>query len=267
MTINLNIMEWNIHQQGLYLKDTPLPFWIVDEFGDSDIVVLTEYCHRNSKADEFVCKICDQGYHYNFSQNLSGNDVLIAVREKYQILDVSFESCGGIAAVPENLRVDLKVGENTLSVIGVRIKEFGFRRKKSEEIMQKDYQEQAFKRAKNMEWLMQWVKGIQNPVVIMGDFNQYQRRTSVMEWNLGVIDTMVSPSFVRITPDGQSIYKEEDDKFPHDQFIVKGMNVKEARYDREFVRLDRIAYYCGKDLNSIDAGYPDHAILRGSIEI
>lgn len=269
----LNIMEWNIHQQGLYNnntksydENTPLPMWIIDEFEDREIVVLTEYCHRNSNSGEFVKRIHEKGYNCVFSKNTIGNDVLIAIKKTYQIENTMFVSCGGINGIPENLRVDIKVKNDTLSVIGVRIKDFSIKRKHP---IQEDYQNQAIKRAENMKWLMRWVENIQNPVVIMGDFNNYKVATTLKEWNLRVIDNM-SRGFTRKTPEGSSVYKFNNDPvFQEDHFLIKGLKLNELglKYDRDFVKHEDTVYQNGKNLEHIRIGYPDHAILKGNVEI
>lgn len=261
--MELRVMEWNIHQQNLQgggKDDHPLPEWIIDEFDDRDIVVLTEFCHRNSKSTNFIRKICDNGYNCAFSENTTGNDVLIAVKNNYQIINesIQFKSCGGKDHLPENLRVDIKVGNGILSIVGARIKAFG-----SDEV-----DEQQTERKRNMEELMQWIKDIQNPVIVMGDFNNYARETKECKiWNLGVLDKCLLPGFERKTPDGSSI-KDEQSDISEDHFLVKGVSLEEApQYCRDFCKHNKEVYQKGKNLSGITPGYPDHAILSGTIII
>lgn len=259
MADKLTIMEWNIHQQGLYCKDTPLPIWIIDEFAGSDIVVLTEYCHRNNRSEEFVQAIREKGYHCVFSKNTGGNDILIAVKDCYPVVEHTFEACYGIDHIPENLRVDIMVGEGIISVVGVRIKTVGYTERKTE-----------------LEWLMKQIKDIANPIVITGDFNNNQRKTIEKRWNLDVLDKCLLPGFARITPDGSSIFEEKSrSEFPEDHFLAKGMTLEALPYDREFCTRHKTIYQWGKDfqlykgkddVEHIRVGYPNHAILKGSIE-
>lgn len=262
----IHILEWNINQRGGNSSD--IPMWIVDEFEESHIVVLTEFC-RKGNWQEFINETEKKGYNFVFSENSIGNDILIAVKKSCSIIgDPIFVLCGGRDDIPENLRVDIRIGDNMVSVLGVRIKDLGrvpnrYTKKKIE-----------------MQWLMEWIKDITNPIVIAGDFKNNRRGTIEKRWNLDVLDKCLLPGFARKTPAGSSIYEEKAMvEFPEDHFLIRGVRMGAFSYCREFCERHKSIYpwgkdfqlYMGKDISgnvlrdSIPAGYPDHAILKGEI--
>ncbi len=220
--------------------------------------------------DVFIKKLKEKKYDCRVSENMDGNDVLIAVRDCYQITNKSdFKRCYGVAGaeeIPENCRVDIRVGEKMLTVFGVRIKTIS------------DF---SMRRSQFTDWLLSQLSTIGNPVIVAGDFNNNRRGSPNKDWSLAVIDRLLSAGFKRYTPEGSSIYETEPEggskyEFAEDHFIAKGITLKELfPYSRKFARRDSIAYPWGedfrepmqpglryKDLETVLPPYPDHAILK-----
>jgi hypothetical protein len=110
------------------------------------------------------------------------------------------------------------------------------------------------------------------------DSNNLRRGATRKEWNLSVLDSMLSEvGFKRNTPDGSSIYAEAavspEYEFAEDHIITNGIEVADVQYDRDFVKRDTEIYMWGKDFTKriegtsfykqIRAGFPDHAIVKG----
>lgn len=196
-------MEWNIHQQGRQYngtsRDGEIPLWIVDEIPDDiNIVVFTEFnCHAKN-INDFYEALSDKRFSYsttNYSCAWS-NDILIAVRGK----EIAVKAVSYIKAypdipntafkidweiIPENLRVDINIGKKDIHFWGIRIKSLG-----------SDYK----KRKKEMETVLQWLKGIDGINVLVGDFNNLREDTPEQNWNLSVLDSLIAGNFERKTP-------------------------------------------------------------------
>ena len=92
---------------------------------------------------------------------------------------------------------------------------------------------------------------------------------------------LAAVGFIRNTPEGSSIYAEtavsQEYEFAEDHIITKGIEIRDAEYDRDFVKRDTDIYVWGKDFTKhiegtrvykqILVGFPDHAIVKGYFEI
>jgi len=292
--MDVSILEWNIHQQGGWGQGL-IPKWVLDEvIVNQDkaianrIIVLTEFCTKcaggkvsvcnSEKVDRenFIKGLEKADYQCIASENPQGNDILIAVKKPCRIIDQSpnWKPCYdplnllSFPYIPENLRVDIDCGGRILTVVGIRIRSF-WRRGRQINVDRL--------RRKEFLWALDWIKDINNPIIITGDFNNNRRhvenkfdkekRLQDDRWSMMQIDHMLPPGFTRITPSGGSIFEAEKPfgyQFAEDHFIIKEIQgVTLFPYDRSFTERDSKIYSAGKNLNEIPAGYPDHAILRG----
>ncbi len=256
---SVSVFEWNIHQQGGKGGGFTPP-WVKDEINGFGIAALTEFCTKGSGRSTFIGGLEQLGYSCAASENRGGNDILIAVRSCFAICRSSWVPCYGDDSVPENLRVDIDCGGTVLTVLGVRIK---------------DLHGDAQKRREEFQLLLDWVKDIENPVLIAGDFNTFNNNkceTTCKTWNINVMEEMLPKDFVLYTPEGGSIF-EEGSPFTYDHFIAKGVEIDLQPYDRDFTRRDRTVYRWGRDFcggygaekESVEPGFPDHAILKGTM--
>lgn len=191
---------------------------------------------------------------------------MIAIKSENKILTVNslYSSNEGI---PNYLRVDIKYGEIKLSVIGIRI-----------------CMVESKKKFEEMEYALEYIKDIENPAVIIGDFNNYRRKTIDKEWNLNLLEELlIKNKFTMHTPDGSSVYVVKACsaayEFAEDHIFAKNIEVEIKPYYREFVIRNKKIYkwekdfqkYIGKDekgnsiYDSIPVPYPDHAILIADI--
>ena len=259
-----SVIGWNINQRS-GVGGVGIPKFVAEEIKDqnADIVVLTEF-YFCKNADAFLKEtFVDRGFSYSTTRNRNTNEVVVAWR------DSCFTEVGVDRAVttkdnnvPNFLRVDLEGldGEIT-SVIGTRVRIVEYER-----------------RQEALRFILAKAHG-SNPIIMIGDFNNCRRETTVPEWSLQVIDSILAESgFLRYTPKGQSIYEEVSSRgyayeFAEDHIMVRGMQVEIEDYDREFVhRATREQYPWGKNFQSgnhqqkIRPGFPDHAIVKGFIE-
>ena len=170
---------------------------------DVNIVVFTEFNSHAQNIQEFDNLLIEKGFCFSRT-NYScawANDILIAVRGE----DIKIKSTSYVKAysdmpnvtlnidwdnIPENLRLDIRVGNKDIHLWGIRIKD-----------LNSDYK----KRKVEMETVMKWVKEISNPIVILGDFNNLRDKTPIAEWNLNVLDNLLGSDFIRTTPTNHSL--------------------------------------------------------------
>lgn len=269
MNHKLNIISWNVNHRGNRGRGQ-IPLWIQDEICGADIIVLTEFPCQCLERDAFLGSLADHGYRFAVSENPAGNDVLVAVKSSYPILRCSWVPCYGVDGIPENLRVDIRCEETILTIFGVRIKALGGDRQKSQ------------KRRAELQWVLKQVEDVDHPIVITGDFNSNRRETVDKIWSMDAMKSMLK-GYTLYTPEGSSVFEETPWKapsheFPYDHFAVKNAGIANPTYDRDFTerhpqiytlhRDFREPWYPGaqeKGLRAIDAPYPDHAILKGTL--
>ncbi len=276
--IKLKIMEWNIHQQGRQYKnrksgDGGIPLWIADMIPDDvDVVVFTEFnCHAQNIL-EFYVSLTAKGFRYSTTNHSCAwsNDILIAIRVK----EIEVKSTSHAKAypdipnttfdvdwdtVPENLRVDIRVGEMDIHLWGIRIKDLNSNYKK---------------RKLEMDTVMHWLEETGGINILVGDFNNLRENTPEQEWNLKVLDDLIGDSFERETPSdnhswGVSLFLNGtfDGYIKNDHLIYsKEVHVTVEPYEWSF--LEKYNYSL-KELNFgkkelvIPVGEPDHGILIG----
>ncbi len=275
----LYVAEWNINQRsgskmGGANKDD-IPLWISDEITEkADVIILTEFVrHKNWEA--LVARIKESGYQIKYSDNTKSNqnDVLIGVRNSYDILfEETVPSLPG--KFPDFMRIDCNVNNTIVSVIGVRI------HADKMSLIEKENE---------MRFTIEYMSKINNPVLLVGDFNN-NRRSTINEWSINKIDKILCEyselykrTIKRYTPEGSSITNEVSERgkhyeFPEDHFILSHLSLIDGSmsYYRGFASRDKEIYrwehdFCGPYTPSnqefIIPPYPDHAILQGEIEI
>lgn len=276
--MELNIMEWNIHQKGRqYSKgrsaDGPIPDWIVDEIpNDMNIVVFTEFNSHARNISDFYKKLEAKGFSY-YSKEYDcplSNDILIAIRgEQIKVKSISVVDAypnnsitDGFETIPENLRVDIRVNEKDIHIWGIRIKD-----------LKGNYK----KRKLEMKQVMEWLNAVEGIRIIVGDFNNLRENTPETEWNLMVLDNLLGDSFKRETPQncswGVSLSNGEFDGYIKNDHLIcpKELDATVKPYEWSFIkhcnyRLKKASYY-GKQSLIIPDCEPDHGILIGSVKI
>ena len=168
--------------------------------------------------------------------------------------------------------VALKDSDNKeFNVVGYRIR-----------VGNKESKEDYECRARQMRIVVNKLSELTGPTMVVTDSNNLRRGAKTKEWNLSVLDSMLTEvGYERNTPNGSSIYAvcsaSPEYEFAEDHIITKGITVSNIEYDREFVKRDTDVYLWGKDFTKhiegttyykqIRVGYPDHAIVKGYFEV
>ncbi len=161
---------------------------------------------------------------------------------------------------PEFLQVDIELEEKILTIIGTRIKS------------QKDYITKKNTKEKQLEFLKDHIKNIDNEVICLGDYNFTQGYISNI---FGAIADCWGP---RINNDYYSYAFNKDDHIGLDWLLTK--KIKDvfngyedkgkspfATYDWKFIdEIEDYGDHSKDDYLGID-GLPDHAILKGMISL
>lgn len=267
------VIGWNINQRSGLGK--AIPELVVKELLDqnADVIVLTEVVNNDSLS-LFVQKMREVGYESAISKNENTNEVCILWKaDLYQLLTVD----DSLITAKENdnpnyLMVKLKDKEyKEFNVVGYRIR-----------VGSKESTNEYEGRARQMKIVTDKLATLNGPTMVITDSNNLRRGATRKEWNLSVLDSMLSRvGFKRNTPNGSSIYAETavspEYEFAEDHIITNGIDVADVQYDRNFVKRDTEVYMWGKDFTKriegtgvykqICVGFPDHAIIKGYFRI
>lgn len=277
----LNIIEWNIHQQGR--KSDIIPMFILDYIQkDTDVVVLLEFNSQSSNFHEFRKELNAKGYRVfvtDYQECAYANDILIAVKSTGNILVKSINYYMAYnnnspnydeSVIPENLFLEVLISNKRYIIAAIRIKE-----------LDKNYK----KRKQEMKSLVEWTEKIDSPIILVGDFNNLREGTKIKEWNIQVLDSLIVDKFIRKTPSnnyswGCSYYPYEskydgyikEDHLLYSTSLAK-IGIDCADYSWDFLE-NKSDQYKMKAVNSygqqeieFPTGFPDHAILHIQINL
>ena len=271
--MNRKVLGWNINQRSGLGKE--IPELVLQELlvQDADVIVLTEVV-KNDSLSVFLQKMREAGYESAISKNENTNEVCILwKREYYQLLNVD----DSLITAKENdnpnyLMVELKDQNNKkFNVVGYRIR-----------VGSKESIDEYKCRARQMKIVTEKLELLNGPTMVLTDSNNLRRGATSKEWNLSVLDSMLSEvEFNRNTPAGSSIFADTavspEYEFAEDHIITKGVDVTDVLYDRDFVKRDPSVYKWGRDFSEriegtnkyrqIRVGFPDHAIIKGYFKI
>ena len=283
--MELNIMEWNIHQKGRQYSngksgDGPIPVWIVDEVPDDvNIVVFTEFNSHAQNVSDIYEKLEDKGFrcHYTTTYMCAwSNDILIAIRGEQIKVSSSFPpsfenaypSPSSFAnddhyfdTVPENMRVSIQVNGKDIHIWGIRIKD-----------LRGNYKD----RKTEMCTVMKWLKEKDGISILVGDFNNLREKTPEKEWNLNVLDGLLGDSFKRETPSncswGVSMSNGKYDGYIKNDHLIHSNEIKATIEPYRWDFIKKVNYKTkassyGKQSLIIPDCEPDHGILIGSVTI
>lgn len=262
------ICVWNVNCATN--KEITMPDFIGAELQEqnSEFIVLTEFC-KTKNYKEFCQKYFDNDYNYIITNNSAKhNDILLAwKKDKYNIVK-SNNNIFTNSITPNFAYVVLKDKTGFEFVLaGIRITIESYEN-----------------RVKQLFFALDSLKSFSH-VVLGGDFNCLRRKTSERKWNITVLSRISKQyGFNLFTPEGQSIYAYkafcEAYEFAEDHFVVKGLEVKNEIYDRNFTIRNSNIYLYGKDFSVYDStlgrniwsidvgsGVPDHAILSGNLYV
>ncbi|MCW6107828.1 endonuclease/exonuclease/phosphatase family protein [Clostridium sporogenes] len=270
MRKDLKIIEWNINQRTNYNGTNNIPQLVFEELKEQvvDIIILTEF-FKGSNWIKFINNLDKYNIFVTDNSKYKQNDVLIAIKKDIRIKSVhDIESTTGNNN-PNFLRVDIEHKDKILSVIGVRIRVENYGNN------QVEMQAEMEKRKAQNNIILNYIRPIKNPVIVIGDFNNNRRNTPIATWNINVIEKSFQRyNYTMHTPYGASIY-EEYSPFAEDHILAKNINVQNSTYSRDFVNRDNSVYRWDKNFSLYNSKtkkkelilppYPDHAILSAKL--
>lgn len=256
--MEIRYLEWNLNARGNknYTFPSFVPEYIIqqDKNTDIDILVLLEF--RNGNNWNVFKETLEKEFDLYISPYVSSNynQVCIALRRSrnFQIDKIIVEDSFDIN-IPEFLQIDVHINEKQLSIIGTRIKT------------------QGNSKINQYQFLKTRLTSL-NTALCLGDFNCV---FNTLKNNMGNGLDVYGP---RITNNYYSFVFKDGSRQGLDWAITKGIScVKNpyddivespyATYDWEFIKYKNgYKNKTEKDYLNIE-GLPDHAILKGAIDI
>ncbi len=291
------VMNWNIAQATNKNGTNRIADLVGETIGEHnpDLLVLTEFCDcKNSEV--FLEQLSQKGYDWytrkeKYSKYNHQNKILLAW--KRELFSPTGEApmhsyTNWTNNIPNFARMTLESKPGSrLTLAGMRItmgSKIKSPKRAGDKSLEQQYQEQATLRKKQMEYVMEKLSDCDR-VLLTGDFNNYRKGTTCIDWNIGKLNC-ADESYRVFTPEGQSIHEEKarsrEYEFAEDHFLAKGCSVENYVYNRDFVKRCPQIYAEGKDFSTtrivngklkidwcvpVGIGFPDHAVLLGELII
>ncbi|WP_017210155.1 hypothetical protein [Clostridium beijerinckii] len=282
----MKIVEWNIHQMTNLKGTNMIPKLVIEELKEqvADIIVLTEF-FKVTDWTGFVNELAEYNTFVSDNSKNNQNDVLIAVKKELRIIKVKDIGCIKENNNPNFLSVDVEIEDKILSIIGVRIRVESINRKyyKTDEEYEKVMKKEKENRRKQNNIILNHICHIKNPIIVIGDFNNFRRGYKDEVWCMDMVKGSYEKNgFTMADIKGESINQETHDikyQFAEDHLIAKNVEVSNPEYNRNFVERDKNIYKWGRDFSFlyndkdkwnneyVQSPYPDHAILTATIKL
>lgn len=274
----MKILEWNINQRCTHINTKKIPDFIaqavLDE--DPDFFVLTE-AYKVQFWAEFINKFPN---YYLFSTDNSPqhqNEVVIGVRNDHQGARLVESMDSGFANLnPNFLHVAITINERDLHIMGVRVR--------VPKLTPASIESQTY-RLNQLDILLDHIESVEEPIVLVGDFNNYRRGLSPATldmkrdpkyskcalWNMMVLQERFHElGYSMHTPHGFSWGWEnpnENYQVAQDHVFLKGLEMainqdgsEYCYYTDEFKELHPEVYK-KKGIRNVIPPYPDHKML------
>lgn len=250
--MELKYLEWNLHAMGGI--GYTIPNFIPDYLKKVDVFVLVEFCASDG-FDSFRKSLKDFDLYCSPYISKGYNQICIGVRKSlnYSLSSIiSVDVCD--ENIPELLQVDIEINEKSISILGVR------RKTESDTINNQ------------INFLKSRLSKL-NSYICLGDFNA---RYKFMNDNLSCVGDVYGPR--TLNNYYYSFVQKNGDKVALDWLLTKNVNrvyngypdaanTPNATFDWSFVSGEN-GYGTKSKLDYIGIrGLPDHAILKGMIEI
>lgn len=288
----MRILEWNINQRANHINTEAIPPFIAKAIQeeDPDIFILTEF-FKVKQWETFQEEMKEYNLFFTENSQNHENDVCIGVRTQYPDAQISTM----LDSLKENhlpnfLHITVEIEGRLLSVMGVRIRV----------PLRKDVpaasEENQHYRLEQLEALENHLAHIPDPVILMGDFNNYRRGLSpdfldpkhpvnnskCAVWNMSVIHQKLEGlGYEMHTPSGYSWGSDNKNvkyQCAHDHIFTKGVSLVPSvidedpieRYQGHYVdNFMRLApdIYEDHGIKGITTPYPDHKMLIVDFEL
>ncbi len=288
----MRILEWNINQRANHINTEIIPPFIATAVKDEDpdIFILTEF-YKVKRWTEFQDDMEDYNLFLSENSQNHENDVCIGVKKEYEDAQIStmLDSMKD-NHLPNFLHITVEVDGRVLSVMGVRI-----RVPLRKDIPAASEENQHF-RLEQLEALENHLAHIPDPVILMGDFNNYRRGLSpdyidpkhpvnnskCAVWNMSVIHQRLAKiGYEMHTPEGFSWGSDHCNvkyQCAHDHIFTKGLVLVpsvvdtdapdryQGHYIDDFMKLAPEIYH-GNGIKGMHTPYPDHKMLVVDFEL
>lgn len=274
----MKILEWNINQRCTHINTKKIPDFIAQAVlnEDPDFFVLTE-AYKVQFWAEFINKFPN---YYLFSSDNSPqhqNEVVIGVRNDHQGARLVESMESGYANLnPNFLHVAITIDERDLHIMGVRIR--------VPKLTPASIESQTY-RLNQLDILLDQIESVEEPIVLVGDFNNYRRGLSPATldmkrdpkyakcalWNMMVLrERFHEIGYSMHTPNGFSWGWEnpnENYQVAQDHVFLKGLEMavnqdgsEYCYYTDEFKEL-LPEVYKKKGIRNVIPPNPDHKML------
>ena len=253
--MELKYLEWNLHAQGG--RDYNIPGFVPEYLKQVDLFVLVEFKIAKGWSDFTEELESDFDLYCSPYATQEYNQVCIGLRKtafgEPNAIITADNMCNG--NIPEYLRVDIPLQGKNLSIIGTRIKT------------------QSGTKNEQYAWLKEQLSGIER-YICLGDFNCVSTVLSqTFDGEAVVYGPRISNNYYSyVFEDGESRFRGLD------WALIKGANrvyngygdsvdSPYATYDWSFVNQEN-GYGDKTERDYLNIrGLPDHAILKGMIEL
>lgn len=282
----MKLIEWNLNLRANHSDIVEIPSFVSTALleEDPDFFVLTEF-HKVEKWEEFKDVMADYQLFFTENSQFNESDVCIGIRNSWEdVQRVDF-----FDSLPENrhpnfLHVAVEMEGRVLNIMGVRI------RVPTDKTVSSASEENQIFRLDQLKYLEEQIASVAEPVVIVGDFNNYRRglstatfdpngQASCALWNMTVLqENFLELDYTMHTPEGFSWGGDNGNpKYlcAHDHCFTKGVNLVagvtdgnnyQGHYLDEFMKFAPEVY--GEEgIKGVETPYPDHKMLVVEFEI
>ena len=263
----MKLIEWNIHGAAAFPCNNgyKIPRWTVDEIikQDAECVVLTEFIV--AKGWDYLQEQLEKNeYNWFVSATTGANGILISLKknEKYVFRQNSFKSSQifGETVVPDFAEVRFKIGEDQVSIIGVRIKR---------DIKNED----PYYTIRQFICLDNYLSNLRHKVICVGDFGTNWAGNWKKESNFTLPQT--AKTYDIYTPP----YRESEDWFSYVKFdgskkikmqldhMITNCRAETPSYDWSFIKESNRCVALDKVFYNKLVGLPDHAIFKVDVDL
>lgn len=275
----MKMIEWNINQRHKQVNYDSIPGYIAEALWeeDPDFFVLTE-CFQVKHWDRFLASL---GHYHLFQTENSPqhqNDILIGVKESYSGGRIITNVPSGYGNLnPNFLHIAVEVEGRELNIMGARIR--------VPKLTPASVESQTY-RLNQLDMLLDEIEQVEEPIILVGDFNNYRRGLSPATldlkrdpryakcalWNMAVIrERFHELGYDMYTPEGFSFgWKNPNVNYQvaQDHVFLKGLTLATNDFDGtdycyysdEFIKFAPDVYK-KQGIKRVRSPHPDHKML------
>ncbi|MFI3255247.1 MAG: hypothetical protein R3Y63_13070 [Eubacteriales bacterium] len=276
----MKIIEWNINQRAKHLDSKIIPTFISSAIleEDPDFFVLTEF-YQVEELERFKKSLSEYQIFTTENSQHHQNDVCIGVKNTYTDVQIaSLMESRRENPFPNFLHLLVELDNMTLSLMGVRI-----RIPAHQDIAVSTEESQRY-RLDQFCHLESYIAYIQEPAILVGDFNNYRRGHSPATmamlkgetpeqcdiFNMHILSERANAlGYEMCTPEGFSWGKDNENvkyQFAQDHAFIKGVTITHQSYEDEFMKYAPEIYE-EQGIRGVATPYPDHKMLVTEFEI